>query len=215
MPEYSIKFPDISLTTNDLFYEMGYQHIEPDEQIVAYANAQLEILSDIVIPKCAFEFYTECGLQTGSTISSLLEGAEYFALFAATAGMAFHNYQEALKAENDILKSFIVDTIGTCIVEKTGDYLERLLEKEIGDARHTNRFSPGYCGWHLSGQKELFALLGGNPCDIQLSDVFLMTPIKSISGVIGIGREVNEKKYGCQYCELETCYKKKRYDKNK
>jgi hypothetical protein len=37
-----------------------------------------------------------------------------------------------------------------------------------------------------------------------------MTPIKSISGVIGIGKEVRPGQYACQYCELETCYKRKK-----
>lgn len=35
--------------------------------------------------------------------------------------------------------------------------------------------------------------MGGAPCGISLSDVCLMTPIKSISGIIGIGPEVDEK----------------------
>ena len=99
------------------------------------------------------------------------------------------------------------------LAEKAGDRMERLLEKELGGERHTNRLSPGYCGWHLTGQKTLFRLMGGSPCGISLSDVCLMTPIKSISGIIGIGPEVDEKKYGCQYCELETCYKRKRKKK--
>lgn len=223
---YTIRLSDIPFTVDDLFHEMGYRSFVPDEQIIALASSQLEMLRDTVTPSCSFKLFNgqirenellldgSTLLHIGPTISTLLEGSESFALFVATAGAAFHKYQEALKAEDDVLKSFIADMIGTCIVEKTGDYLERLLESKIGSLRHTNRFSPGYCGWHLSGQQELFGLMGESTCGVRLSDVFLMTPIKSISGVIGIGESVNEKRYGCQYCELETCYKKKRYEKN-
>jgi hypothetical protein len=62
----------------------------------------------------------------------------------------------------------------------------------------------------LTEQRKLFRLLGGNPCEIALSDVCLMTPIKSISGIIGLGKAVQTGIYACRYCELETCYKRKK-----
>ena len=96
------------------------------------------------------------------------------------------------------------------IKEAVGDKMERLLEKKIIPFHHTNRFSPGYCGWKLTEQKTLFTLLGGMPCGIHLSDVCLMTPEKSISGIIGVGHKVNEKAYGCRFCDLKTCYKRKK-----
>lgn len=118
-----------------------------------------------------------------------------------------------------MLHTFILDTIGSCIAEKAGDKMESLLEKEIAGYRHTYRFSPGYCGWPLKEQKEIFRILENRPCGILLSDVFLMHPIKSISGIIGIGNNIQERKYGCDICQLETCYKrknkKKRHDTDK
>jgi len=218
---YKLDATSLGLTTAMLFDEMGYGNIPPDDEIVGLTNSLLAEAVGYAAPACTFKLYdghvdaTDVCLDEGSVlhtsavISSLLKGSERFVLFAATAGKSYQAYQNTIKAEGDILKCFIADTIGTCIVESAGDQMERLLEKETGGMRHTNRFSPGYCGWHLTGQKELFRLLGGSPCDIELSDVCLMMPIKSISGVIGMGPEVTEKKYGCQYCELETCYKRK------
>jgi len=201
---------------------MGYKRIEPEEQIVTLTESLLEEIKDIATPACAFKLFdgkingeTVCldegsRLQVGAILSSLMQGSECFAIFVATAGNSFQSYQDKLKSEDDMLKSYIADTIGSCIVEAAGDYMESMLEREIAGLRHTHRFSPGYCGWHLSGQKEIFRLLDGNPCDITLSDVCLMKPIKSISGIIGIGSDVNEKTYGCHYCELKTCYKRKK-----
>lgn len=225
MQEYELDFSRLSLTVNDLFTEMGYGSTEPEEPVEALTVSMLEEVSSWIVPRCAFGLFDgrmeedavslDGGerIHVGATISSLLKGSGRFALFAATAGTAFQEYQNRLKAEEDILKSFIADVIGTCIAEKAGDCMERLLEEELAGERHTNRLSPGYCGWHLSGQQTLFRLMGGNPCGIGLSEVCLMTPIKSISGIIGIGPDVDEKKYGCQYCELETCYKRKRKKK--
>lgn len=152
-------------------------------------------------------------MPVGEIISSLLEGSTRFALFAATAGKDFQEFQEKIKDDNDMLNIFILDMIGSCIAERTGDQMELFLEREIGGYPHTHRFSPGYCGWLLTEQKELFRLLGDEPCGITLSEVCLMSPIKSISGIIGIGDAVNKKQYGCQFCELETCYKRKKISK--
>ena len=72
-----------------------------------------------------------------------------------------------------------------------------------------NRYSPGYCGWALSEQKRFFALFPENHCGIKLSDSCLMDPIKSVSGVIGFGRNVKKTAYECQMCELTTCIYRK------
>lgn len=225
MPEYEVNIDRLSLTASELFAEMGYGSKAPEEEVYALAVSLLDTLSSRIAPRCFFsvadgrvEEEAVClshneRLPVGPVIASLLKGSTRFALFAATVGPAFQDYLEELKQEEDVLKLFIADLIGTCIVEKAGDYMERLLEKELEGERHTNRFSPGYCGWHLTGQKQLFSLLGGRPCGIHLTEVCLMMPIKSISGIIGIGPDVDEKKYGCQYCELETCYKRKKKHK--
>lgn len=222
MPEYALSFDSLSLTASELFAEMGYGDKEPGEEVRTLTVSMLEDISRWIAPRCIFSIY-EGHLEenaiylnggerflVGPVIASLLKGSARFALFAATVGTAYQQFQEQLSKEGDMLKVFIADIIGSCIAEKAGDYMERLLEAELGGERHTNRFSPGYCGWHLTGQKELFRLLGDTPCGIRLSEVCLMMPIKSISGIIGIGPDVDERKYGCQYCELETCYKRKK-----
>lgn len=222
MSEYELNINLLSLTVSDIFSEMGYGKIKPEEPVRILTISIFNYILTWIKPRCSFsilngriEENTIClekneTLETGTVITSLLKGSTRFALFTATVGEAFQQYQEELSREGDLLKIFIADIIGTCIVEKTGDYMEYLLKQELRGARHTNRLSPGYCGWHLTGQKQLFRLQGENPCGIYLSDVCLMKPIKSISGIIGIGNDVDEKKYGCQYCELETCYKRKK-----
>lgn len=222
MPEYTLRFDSLSLTASGLFAEMGYGDKEPEGEVRSLTVSLLEEVSKWITPCCTFSVWdgileedTVClsageRFPVGSVIASLLKGSTRFALFAATAGTAFQLFQEQLNKEGDMLKVFIADMIGTCVAEKAGDCMERLLEKELVGEKHTNRFSPGYCGWHLTSQKQLFRLMGESPCGIHLSEVCLMMPIKSISGIIGIGPDVDVKKYGCQYCELETCYKRKK-----
>jgi len=218
----NISFSEIDISLPLIFKEMGYGETAPSQQIEKIAADLLAETASKTHPKCLYNFFDGsveeqfvvladgAKIHTGAVISNLLQGSERFAFFAATAGQEFHNFQKIIEADDDIVKSFIINTIGTCVVEAAGDFMERLLVQELSGVRHTARYSPGYCGWKLTGQKELFALLGDRPCGIELTDVCLMLPIKSISGVIGIGERVTENQYGCRFCELENCYKKKK-----
>jgi hypothetical protein len=69
----------------------------------------------------------------------------------------------------------------------------------------TNRYSPGYCNWSVSEQKLLFSFLPDGFCGIKLNDSALMTPIKSISGIIGIGQNVKMNEYNCNHCGVKDC----------
>lgn len=223
MNRHLLEFKEMQITPEVIISELGYSNgISPDSYVFEKVNYLLSEIDFVTHPKCFFRMFdgeiysTEIQLNnnvvlhTGSVITYLLKGSTRFALFVATAGQEFQFYFDSLKMKGDMLETFIVDTIGSLIAERAGDLVELLLEREIGNEKHTNRFSPGYCGWKLSNQKEIFSLMGNNPCSITLSDVFLMDPIKSISGIIGIGEKVNEKIYGCKFCELESCYKRKK-----
>ena len=70
-------------------------------------------------------------------------------------------------------------------------------------------YSPGYCGWHISAQQKLFQYLRPGDIDISLNDSYLMTPLKSVSGVLVAGRkEIHyfDNSYPfCQDCKVESC----------
>ena len=221
MFNYTLDFDSLGLDLSDILKEIGYGKVVPEEKVVAVARSLLMEVASFVKPSCTFVLcdgkivensivFDHYNLGIGKTIAKLLNGSECFCVFAATAGTLFQHFQDEVKAKDDILQTFILDILGSCIAERAGDIMEKLLEKEIANDRHTHRFSPGYCGWPLTDQKQIFELLGGSPSGIILSETCLMSPVKSISGVIGIGKEVNEKQYGCNFCELETCYKRKK-----
>ena len=69
----------------------------------------------------------------------------------------------------------------------------------------TNRYSPGYCNWPVSDQQILFLLLPEKFCGVTLTGSSLMIPIKSVSGVIGIGASVKMKEYTCDTCGMKDC----------
>ena len=120
--------------------------------------------------------------SVGRIISRQIRGAEGFAFFVATAGMEFERMQRRLEEKGDMLRVFIADALGSVIAEKTADVMERWLQIFINARgwRHTNRFSPGYCGWHVSEQQKLFPLFGvEKPCGVSLTESSLMVPIRA------------------------------------
>ncbi len=71
------------------------------------------------------------------------------------------------------------------------------------------RFSPGYCGWHISAQKYLFDFLRPEEIGLRLRETFLMEPLKSISGVMVAGPkeifEFDDTFSFCLDCMTHTC----------
>jgi hypothetical protein len=67
-------------------------------------------------------------------------------------------------------------------------FLDSLLQDgEAGPRTRVLPYSPGYCGWHITGQRRLFAFLAPGRIDIELNASCLMSPIKSVSGVLVAG----------------------------
>jgi len=136
-----------------------------------------------------------------------MKEAEKLALFVCTAGEGFTTRSHEYNKEGNYLKGFIVDTMGSWVVERAMDLIQEKLENVLrGLEMHiTNRYSPGYCNWPVSDQQSLFSLLPELPCNIRLTGSSLMVPIKSVSGIIGIGKKVKKRGYTCDICNNKTC----------
>lgn len=150
-------------------------------------------------------------LQLERQVCGYLKGSEYAALFLCTAGGLFTDLTHHFNSRGDLLEAYIVDAIGSLTVEKAMDKIQHdlKLKADVWQMEISNRYSPGYCNWHLSSQKALFGLIGENPSGVSLTDSCLMEPIKSVSGIIGIGKEVKRREYGCVVCQNENCIYRK------
>jgi hypothetical protein len=106
----------------------------------------------------------------------------------------------------DPAKGYIYDQVGIFITEAAGERMLQLIQEELPEgSKTTNRYSPGYCHWEVADQHQLFSLFPQAPCGVTLTASALMTPVKSISGVIGIGRSVTYREYPCALCLSVNC----------
>lgn len=146
-------------------------------------------------------------------VSNLIRKAEKAALFVCTAGEGVSKWSKELMSQGDLMKGYVVDVVGSEIVEKAMDKIQNFLEDDMKKRGLgiTDRYSPGYCDWQVSEQQKLFSLFPDNYCNIRLSETSLMYPIKSVSGIIGIGKNAEKKGYTCDFCHVKDCmYRKKR-----
>ena len=146
-------------------------------------------------------------LRTSRKICRLMEGADRMAVFVCTAGQGFSDYAKRYQQEGEYLKSYLADTLGSLVAERAMDFIQAQLEQTVRQEglAITNRYSPGYCNWPVDDQRQLFSLLPPGVCGISLTASCLMTPIKSVSGIIGIGRQARKSDYGCDLCNNRTC----------
>jgi hypothetical protein len=150
----------------------------------------------------------ETGFKTGRIIQKILGQAEYYALFLVTIGPEVEEKARSLISEGHYLEGFIVDLAASSLVDLAAEQLHeqiKMLAKEQG-MLSTNRYSPGYCSWDVQEQQKLFELFPGRCCGISLSESSLMHPIKSISGIIGLGSRVRYQDYPCRICSMKDCH---------
>jgi hypothetical protein len=124
-------------------------------------------------------------------LEAIVPRAERLALFTATVGERvtrrirdlFDRHELALGAMLDSVASAAADhlagLLGPCFLALAG--------LEPANGARVLAYSPGYCGWHVSGQRALFAALEPEAIGVTLNASFLMQPLKSVSGVLVAG----------------------------
>lgn len=213
MTEKQLTYDDLLITPAHVYEQMGYHGEQPDEATRSEVSAVIGEVRPWLRPQfCYFVSRELPAFDMGNIILRQLRGSEAYVLFICTSGAEYERYQQRLKEQADMVRIFIADALGSVVAERCADQMEQHLQQSIGKLRwhHTNRFSPGYCGWHVSQQQLLFPLFQGHTCGVSLTDSSLMLPIKSVSGIIGVGPDVRHLDYTCGLCNFEKCYKRKR-----
>lgn len=218
-----LNISDLILNREDIYLNLGYYGTRPDK----YINEMLENIickaSKICHPQAGYVLcegsvldsknilINDISMKIGRIISNYLKDATHFAVFVTTAGREYDEYLKQLKYSGDIMLEFLADAVGSEIAEAAVRYVTQKIAVDTAkfDYFTTNSYSPGYCGWHVREQRKLFSLLPNEPCGIILNDSCLMYPVKSVSGLVGIGENIKFMPYSCEICGLKTCYKKK------
>lgn len=154
--------------------------------------------------------------QIGKVVFGQVKNSESIAVFLCTAGEEIGIISRKAMMEGDPLRGYIYDIVGSMVAEAASDIVQNELGNSaaISGNKVTNRYSPGYCGWQVAEQHKLFQLIPDNFCGIRLTESALMDPVKSVSGIIGIGEKVKINPYTCRMCDMPDCVYRKVREKN-
>lgn len=204
---------------------LGMTPEDADEYLLSLIDGLILKCTLLVEPRAVFVVYDSVTYNRGRQ-SIVISGVTFhtdrivfqslkksaaIVIFAATCGLKIETLARQLMNDGYALEGLIVDLIGSELAEAIVEHLHQYVEqwaKELGD-KVSNRYSPGYCNWPVSEQQQLFSLLNGNNCGIVLNENSLMTPIKSVSGIIGIGPNLKKAAYQCKVCEDLNCIMRK------
>ena len=223
-PGNSSETPDLSsirIDKNNIYKALGMKEENSDEHISLLIDQYIDKSKKLGKPCIAFSIFENPGFDRkkgelylngltfslGKQVVAFLSKSSRIIIFTVTCGDGIEKFSKNLVKEGHMLEGLVVDIIGSELAEELAEYLYQKVEQTVGkeNLKITNRYSPGYCNWPVSDQQNLFALMSDNNCGIQLNSSSLMLPIKSVSGMIGIGREVKKLAYKCQLCYDVNC----------
>lgn len=144
----------------------------------------------------------------GEGIVHHLAPATEIAVVVCTIGPALDDRSSAVM-DDDIIRGLALYGVGSAAVEALANAVCRQIEQEAAerDLRTTIPLSPGMIGWSVEeGQPQLFRLVDAGRIGVALNPVGVMTPLKSLSMMIGLGKNVADAGVTCDYCAMkETC----------
>ena len=178
------------------------------------------IVSGITISGFEEVFRGEGLNEPENPVEEIYRKSSYLALFAVTLGSVLSSRVTELFGGGDYALGYMLDSVSSYAADKLSDLAAKNLQPELTtkesgvSAWRVLSYSPGYCGWHISGQRTLFDVLRPQEIGITLNESCLMTPIKSVSGVLIAGpgkiHEFANSYPFCDTCRAKSCIERMR-----
>jgi hypothetical protein len=176
------------------------------------------LLQDISLPEFNALYDGEGMNSPEGPVPPVVAKAEALALFAATMGNSLAARSSELFKEGGAALGYMLDAVNSSAAERLGrqmclHFLDHLpQEKRAQRALKAQYYSPGHCGWHISGQTRLFQILMPEEIGVTMNTSWAMYPLKSISGVLVAG-EIDVHRFQpifsfCKQCKEHKCIKR-------
>jgi hypothetical protein len=190
---------------------------KPSAPLSQLLNQALEAFKGCAKPRAVIEdiskrefgrIYQSCPRGRATPLAGIYPKARHLALFALTIGARVTEVISDLFRAGSYAEGYLLDSVASAGAETVADRLQaHYVVRFPGSA--VLRYSPGYCGWDVCGQRALLKRLRPEEIGITLRESCLMEPLKSISGVFVAGQpEIHRFRttYACcRACRTRTC----------
>lgn len=186
----SVPTEQITINRNEAAVRLKIPRGYTSESLVRCEKRLRETLSckyAFIKTPVAFKAENVCDLGFGALesydLAKALDGCREAYLLGVTIGIGADRLIARLGL-TDPAESFITDAFASAAAESLCDYADRVLR---GTGKKPFRFSPGYGDLPLSCQPAVLAALNADyTLGITLNDSLLMTPMKSVTAIMGI-----------------------------
>lgn len=181
--------------------------LEEAEALFAEHARTVGILDELEGAEFGAVFEGEGENAEDAVVGDIFPRAAHLALFALTVGREISTQIEVLFARNRFALGSMLDSVASQAADRAAEviestYYDDLVSRDLAAPDQVVLgYSPGYCGWHITGQIKLFERLAPEEIGITLNESCLMTPLKSVSGVVIAGpRQIHLFDIGFSYC---------------
>lgn len=204
---------------NEVLRYLNWTGQELDKKTKDYLNKSIELGTKIAYPKY---IYRKFNIKLDNTVSILdtnlvlegkdikehLQDCDSIYLLATTLGAEFDREINIWKIK-DLNMALYLEAVGTTLIEDTCDKANE--EIETLEKNTKSRFSCGYGDLPISIQPKIIEILNANRAiGLTCTSTNIMIPRKSVTAIIGVGKEKN-KSNPCDICNLKnTCYRRER-----
>ncbi len=152
----------------------------------------------------------ELSFRFAKSIIDQLKGASHLLVGVVTIGDFLEKEVSELFSQGEYPRALALDAVGTVAVEDFSREVRKLARQEIKEQgfKTSRHFSPGYGGWEVSQQEIIFKSISADNIGVRLTKGCMMLPQKSLSWIIGTGKEMiisSEEDNNCGNCQFKCC----------
>lgn len=207
---------DLTLDLDLALRGQGASPVRARPPLRELAAAMIERARPLLTPAVAFEIHDVLEARherlvisprvslRSLLLASTFGDAQSIVIAVCTIGPQLEEAVRAMFAAGQLVEATVLDGVGSAAVEELAQRACRLFEdmaRERGLGTSAP-LSPGSSDWSLEAQRELFDLVSAEEIGVTLNDSFLMYPLKSLSMVIGMGKNLSAKGGPCESCSL-------------
>lgn len=122
-----------------------------------------------------------------------LQRAAHLVFAVCTLGSSLPRQLRGFFDSNNQLQAVLLDEIGTLLLYKLSDQLEKILCQQAGTMglQASGAYNPGDESFDIRLQGTVLELAGGNDIGVTLQGRGILVPHKSLTAVIGLGRKMS------------------------
>ncbi len=204
----------------DLYRYLGYpKDAGPAPHLASRIEQLTEEVLPCVRPRGAFSLYAVSertknsfafgGASIVGQVSEFMATADRIAVFVATIGDEISKRGAQAREQGDSFAEWVIDAFGSWAAESATDAVMKRVQRHASQGEAlTLRYSPGYCGMAMDQQQTLFKLVSAEAVGVRLLPSMLMYPLKSVSGIVGLGSKdkVSTYRAPCDHCDRVGCH---------